>query len=1189
MKFRNYFIFIFFFFLFGIFNFGSGINKSYADLFNGKRSNEKYRVTPELKIPSDFKYCLPQVYDGKGDPSKIKAIFSDNKVEFTDYDVLPINIDMGSKAGNEFLENISYLIFGITEAVLIIYLGVAIGEAVGSLGATAWVVVCLVAVLVLYAIVFFRWLSIENYIVRLYLEFIDDLVDTVKTLFTNISQFGESLLNTIESLGRVFGMFNLGSSKSVYTSSDRFNAVRDASLRTNYYCYNVAGFAAKGTADDGLEDVLSPYLYKEMDIMNNKYLEYPIYPKKSIITKGQCDPSVYVNDYNVRGEAGKKLSDNTALITVAPFYSKCSYAFTPNNKQCLLANIGIIVAGIVVRLAVKIACDYASFNSVNVIISTILDTLMAIFGSPLGIDSRTVIDFYLISVVHSFYLSFAGIFGVNKMAVNGLICVGAAFAALALYEATTTGALEIVNRHRVNGHGDKKGSKGGLKYIKFCGDNYFSYNGITTRTDDMIDDVLEEYLNKNIVGLTYNNGDSKKVKKEKLRDFLLANSEITVGTETIINPLYEYFTKGVNEYSYAKCVDSCMNGTFTKSEVCKECFEKLRDSESIENGGQNYRKESIIDEISNDNEFNSANVSNRLYREWVYGGKEYKSPIKKVDDKEYEDQDLNYHIYDPRLPSVKGFDDLNQRYYMRGNEEGKFACERFKFYDGSGCILHEDRIADANCKNNDKNKVADGFYEISDAKLPDGCSKRQFRQECINAFGYAYSGCVARMYNYVCLEDTDGSVKDDNKKYTFCEPKEEGPNLAEEFNSVASTNVMTLIMNKTSGNEDEYSESFMTESNCSIGGIDFIVSKKAEEDPNDDSYACVFSENLCPYNFRLNGGLNYPTSYCDAGFAGDKMLIEIKNLEEDSKIKPEYAETESLCKTGIFNEKDMCLSQYNGKKVDNSTIIFDEKKLLDGDNNYENFKYNFSNINDGFALTKARADMKGYNDNDYALISPHECNTKAEGNDCKGNSLIQSAAVGQLKNYCQFRAHCVRMAKFTEDDTDLYASAFMDSSCNGRGGFSRMADYGVAKRLSSDVVQCVHETLQNMINGVSAISKCKSGTPNNEGYCGPDTAETIEEAIKDPDHLKQYYKDDGKENYVIKGKSLPLEANPVEKLRTNMMPIIRIALALAVVFWGFSTILYGKVNFREDRDAKKAQNLMLNAVKFSVVCAFTLS
>ena len=917
------------------------------------------------------------------------------------------------------------------------------------------------------------------YLGKLLTDVLTNLFNAIKTLFAIFNnkkntENTELMTQFIEDLRKVLGLFSPESGNDLYASSNDTNTVKDMILATNYYCYNVAGFASSESNPNSL----SPYLFKELDVMKNKYIQYPIYPKESIVVNGQCSPAPYIEDL-----------ENSSSFH--PFDSKCTFTFSPDNKDCLLKNINYVIAGIAAKTAAKIACTSVSLFS---IIFNVIDGLLLIRSTPLSLDPRTLVDYYAISMIGTFYLASFG-FGVEsvKYISAGNVCTATTITAFTLY------ILLIESLLKSTSEKNKDKAKTAITNIKFCGQNYYSYNGVTTRTDTEKNMLIEKYkVNENT---------------------LILNSEINNKP----NPVYEYFTKGVGKGSYAYCVKSCMNGTFKTKQDCKDCFDHL------EYNGKN----DTLSEISSDETYNKKLVNNRLFREWIYEGKEYDSEL---GSDIVETTLKSKPIYDPRIEEEKGFKTIGQRYYMRGNEQANFACNRFKYYKGNGCVLHKDRINSLSYKQ-DINRVRNtkDFYEISAQTL--GITdfnkiKNNFKQECIQAFQDAYAYCISRTSNFVCLED----INKDTADYTFCTAKAEKNAETEKATMSQSVGLYNLILN--ANNETEASNLLVSNPNCEIGGVKFYVYQKDEYAlaTDDDNYACVFSENLCPYNFRLNGGLNYPASYCDAGFGTNTLPIDISNLEANKNLNSSFKNSKGACTTGMFNRETQC----------------DENKIKNGNNNF----------NDGFAIAVAAYDMKDYNKNDYELIQPHKDTA---------NNKIQSAALGQLKNFCQFRAHCVKLGTALNDNdtSSSFASAFMDGSCTGESSSSRMNYLPVGKRLASDVVECVYETLSNIVNGKAARNKCKTGNLNQYGYCGTDTGETIN-AI----------------NYeYIKGEPLPDKINPFSKLRKKLRNLVKLACMLSVALWGLKTIAFGDFKM----DEKKGKMLILNAVKFSIVVTLALN
>lgn len=1048
MKIRNWFIFIGFLFVCFSIDFIKP-SESFADI---------YRNNGTKPVGEEMRYCLPKKDDqyqpATADLSSISIFGSISEAG-------AIGIYMGFVAAQT----------GIVLAILL-----ATGMAVTGL----WIPVVAIIATILTAHSLIAGLSVyAMYIAKIITDVLINLFDLITKIFT-VGGGTDSLDQFIELLQQVLGLFTPLTGSNAYTQSTNSNAIKDMILATNYYCYNIAGFAES----ESNPHKLSPYLFKELDILENKYIQYPIYPKKSVIVKGQCSPKPYIEEL-----ADK---NNKAF---APFESKCSFTFSSDSKNCIKQNIPYIITGTAAKATMKLLCTKT--NAFSAVMS-IIDTALTVLSTPLSLDTRTLFDYYAISMIGTFYLTSFGFgFTAPKYIAASTPCVVATIAAFVVYIVGEAPLHETVKE-------TKNKAKTAIEYIKFCGQNYYSYNGVTTRKKQDQKNIINKYKKENTT-------------IQNMEEYLLLNSEFGDNP----NPLYEYFAKGVGKGSYAYCVRNCMNGVFGSKKECKECFEELKQ-------GYEYAKESIVAEIDEKDIYNKKTTENRIFREWIYEGKEYSSNIE-LD--LVESTNETKYIYDPRIAEEKGFNTLGQRYYMRGNEQANFACDRFRYYKGNGCVLHKDNISSGLYKTDTNRIDSSDFYEISSSKLGNetfNTIKNNFKQECIQAFENAYKYCVNRTNYYVCLED----VSANKNLHRFCRAKEEKEYANNKVTINDNLNLFTMIMDSASDNGTE--SALISHPNCEISGIKFNIYTKNQDSKsvNSDNYACVFSENLCPYNFRLNGGLNYAASYCDAGFATNTLPIDIDNIEVNQNFDPSFKKTKGSCQNGMFNRETQCS---------------------------ESKKQNY-NFNDAFALALAAYDTKGYNEYDYDMISPHEYST--------GN--VESAASGQLKNYCQFRAHCVKLQNsFENTETNIFASAFMDDSCTGKSSTSRMSYLPVGKRLSSDIAECIYETLSNIVNGKAARNKCKNGVLNSYGYCGEDTGETIN-AI----------------NYeYIKGEVLPDSINPFSKLRKRLRNLVKMACILSLSLWGLKTITLGDFKL----DEKKGKALIFNAVKFSIVVTLALN
>lgn len=677
----------------------------------------------------------------------------------------------------------------------------------------------------------------------------------------------------------------------------------------------------------------------------------------------------------------------------------------------------------------------------------------------------------------------------------------------------------------------------------------------------------------------------------------------------------KYYTKGMFDNSRYKAVSDCINGTkcsINNNEACNItdwCNEIKINTENkticiIDNSNSNWCEGIYA---------NTKNIRNRLFREYTYGGKEYIANKAEDDVKNIKDNrqgsieyDPDYCI-DPRLPEYKGFRSVAQRYYMKGNEKANFACSRFFYNSNDGCILPAKDIANEDekgLKSFSENNTKYYIIDKNSGKLD------KYSIACKNAFTEARKCCKYRSRHFVCLEDrrdfsdiqekmvnditfflNNYNLVEKYKKYKFC-----FSNVVHKYgtDAVEKTNLFNYIASRDTDAE---------KITCEIDDYKFEASKKSGTD-----HICVFSDNLCPYNFKLNAGLNYRASYCDADYFTDYK-------DKSGVLQREATQYNAAdCKEGLFSAKmrekykelhtaGKTFSAYTYKKVmqDMKSFNYNDKDFetiygFDLPISEESNVTKFNNINtlDGVGKNYTNEQLnyirkQGFSNIDGNITMYDLPYAYAE--------RLKTSAYGQIKNFCQYRAHCVEVDKEAEYPEDFSITAlFLDSSCNGSSSNSRnilQTDRGgIPRQLSVPIVECIYESLKNLVNGIAGISSCADGVDLNEdGYCEFDTKEDVEYNLKhnNTEFFENKY-NKVSDVYMVKGIELPADYNPFLKIQKYFVNIIKIALCLFLVVSSYKKLIVGGYNiFEKDFISKQMPKLVLQISKFSVVAYLVFS
>ncbi|MDR0571868.1 MAG: type IV secretion system protein, partial [Rickettsiales bacterium] len=973
----------------------------------------------------------------------------------------------------------------------------------------------------------------------------DDL-DKVKNIFENIPVFGP-LISTVEFFVKLGKGLKGSDSMTILTSilSAVFDPMGQENLptkkafqqvfKTNQYCYDQAMYREE-----------QKYISKQGGGRpNTGFAFFPVYPMKINVANNLCNMEGQIGDYK-----------STAFIkNEYPINSKCSYTYTSEYKSCFMeGTLPLIVLDLGTQLIAKIiyaaVCANVSTGlTIFSITMLVLSTAMGIFGANLAMDPYTYLGTSKISTSIDFIISCVPAIIMYLIPPWAYLhCIFIALLAYFVHIIAMQVALSVWEAIKYS-----QGKKA-LMSVRFCGYDWFSYNRKTYNFDST-STTLEDGSTE-INGHTFTSEEKKIVPVKGMYN----------------NSRFKTIVKCIEGATAASCADPNTGNPMTiSSEFCT-------DSANID--------------CTNIKAY-SRDVRNRNYREYLYQGKEYimKSgnnwylPIEFFRDAtDNRSLQFNYSYkdcIDPRLPIDKGVDDMAQAYYYRGNDMANYACGRF-FYDGaSGCILHRDLITSGS----DISKLTRAT--VADYYLLDPTSEvfEKYSDKCTEMFKKARDCCRSRSRNFACLEEKE---KKEEHKGTFCFSNVIYDNTAVN----EKQNMLTYLMD---------ADSDQTKAVCNIKGGEFEVSKKYNTDR-----ACVFSTNFCPFNFRLNMGINYMASFCDSN------SLEIISEGEKVGLMPrgETYLSKTRCTEGFFSDK--AKSDY--------LELAEKFGINSGTEKYNEYV---------FGLVKS--DMDKFNSTDYELIynfgkagpagsedytkcellpgcecenGGQKCDTTRKEQNEKGNVALRlndfwnysNGNLYKLKNFCQYAAHCVMVeSDDMADEVFDYDTLFFDTSCStGKSENSRFGSYPEftsnsftgSRQLTSPVVECIFESMNNLIRGVSATSLCASGSgANTDGYCGSHTAEDVASAVKYSNKLElEKYKfvenlngEGGK--YIIKGYALPDSYNPFLKLKNALIGTLRVLFCLFLVLFAFRLLIKGRSLMSD----LKPSEFTLKALQFAAV------
>ena len=179
-----------------------------------------------------------------------------------------------------------------------------------------------------------------------------------------------------------------------------------------------------------------------------------------------------------------------------------------------------------------------------------------------------------------------------------------------------------------------------------------------------------------------------------------------------------------------------------------------------------------------------------------------------------------------------------------------------------------------------------------------------------------------------------------------------------------------------------------------------------------------------------------------------------------------------------------------------------------------------------------------------------------------------SVLSGIVLNNCQVNKHCVKVPSIPYIRMNDYTSAYLGSACMNYVGHSQN-NYSVSndllpvkhiKNFSAPLVECMSETMKNMIQNRAGHTKCRNPdeSPRN-GICNDDVM---------PDDYEY------KEGFLLPTPS------PFQKVQNLLRSGIKMVLVLSVTFLGYTTLLALKPVDRK--------TILTYVLKFAFVVYFAL-
>lgn len=512
--------------------------------------------------------------------------------------------------------------------------------------------------------------------------------------------------------------------------------------------------------------------------------------------------------------------------------------------------------------------------------------------------------------------------------------------------------------------------------------------------------------------------------------------------------------------------------------------------------------------ITVENIDNYLDVKYKQYREFLYGGVEYAN-------------NFDSNCIDPRperktYEGVKKGDTKSQLYYFRGTESANFACDRFLE------------------KNTDE--YLNAYKCCIEASQKTICIRN--RNESVNG-KLNYNGDV---YVFCSIHDEDGDCSLSTGVFTANENS--NVKIACEQAKSAIEGIKNGIT--TNGSESGYYSYYKTESGlyykCPKGsGPDnyFSGCTNIEKDEYSENTFSISPEDQKEFDKNVDR-IDY-SSVCDYE-PKNTDTVSFKIKRSDQSISGEYekycVETYNLCP---YNFPILGGTEQVGQDFMSTTQRDIPVSYKDGTYRED---YGSSNENVTSKLesmdTILNCEIKGDETSGFVKECGGKCIEKVQGKRAGEYEIKILPCYNKPSNFCQIDRHCVYIKKFEPSEVNIN-SPYVSTACiNGVGSSHNFINYsrsygGATTRVfTAPFVECFVETFKNMLLNKAGHTKCLISGEK------PDLNNTCLSG-------EEYKEGENLEKYNIDG--------PFKKLQENLMEIVKIILAIAIVLYGFKIII----------------------------------
>lgn len=380
----------------------------------------------------------------------------------------------------------------------------------------------------------------------------------------------------------------------------------------------------------------------------------------------------------------------------------------------------------------------------------------------------------------------------------------------------------------------------------------------------------------------------------------------------------------------------------------------------------------------------------------------------------------------------------------------------------------------------------------------------------------AYKCCVDASAKFLCIEyiNTDG-----DRLHKFCDKDEDCViDIGYTVTDTKSKNEIISSMNNTEQKNCTNALSNRYDELCNdIGGDDcskykaqccFLATGSGDEKKTEKENIKECIDNMSKNSDSLSSEVTAELS--ESFFErlyGDQVLLEISESGEQAN---------KYC----FNTKTFCPYDFN---------VYGGSEQV-GTEFESDHEYEYNN------------DTGEY---EYTLLKDDDC--------INNNDEILSCN-GRPSNFCQLDRHCMMLRPYPDIEVTVPNYPYIDKSCiNNVGSSHNFPDYesytsysrmfNLKTHLTLPIVECIVETSKNLLFNRAGFTVCSNTDlePDDSEYCVGGYK------FKKGEDVSKY----GYSNFI-------------EKIRGRLSKLVKILLTLALIFYGFNFVVFGKAFNKEE-------------------------